>query len=278
VNAESIEGVVRSADGASIGFLQLGSGPAVVFAHGSLSTGESWLQVAAAMAGKFNCCLLDRRGRGLSGDAGDYSIEKEVEDIQAVLDAAGPGSSLLGHSYGAVCALEAALRVRIDRLVLYEPPLPVDGPLVGSALEPYRKAIANNQLDEALMIGLTQFVRMNPTDIAGFRASPGWKALAALTPGWTRELIALDQLDSNLERYRQVEAPTLLLLGANTQPHHRRASAELAKVLPNSITVQLEGQGHTANLTAPDVVAREMSDFLLEARYSAAANARNNFA
>lgn len=112
--------VTRSADGTSIGFARLGSGPAVVFVHGSLSTGDDWRQVATAMAGQCTCFLMDRRGRGRSGDASDYAIDREYDDIKAVLDVAGPGTHLVGHSYGAIGALGAALGAPIGRLVLYE--------------------------------------------------------------------------------------------------------------------------------------------------------------
>ena len=116
MNIEAIPEVTRSADGTSIGFVRLGSGPAVVFVHGSLSTGDDWLQVATAMTEQFTCFIMDRRGRGRSGDASDYSLDREYEDIKAVLDIVGPGTHLLGHSYGAICALGAALRAPIGHL------------------------------------------------------------------------------------------------------------------------------------------------------------------
>src|SRR6266849_4419003 len=78
-SVEPISEVARSADGSSIGFLRLGSGPALLFVHGSLSSGESWLPVATAMAGRFTCYVMDRRGRGRSGDTADYSLQRECE-------------------------------------------------------------------------------------------------------------------------------------------------------------------------------------------------------
>jgi pimeloyl-ACP methyl ester carboxylesterase len=195
MSTEAIAEVTRSADGTSIGFVRLGSGPAVVFVHGSLSTGDDWLQVATAMAGQFTCFIMDRRGRGRSGDASDYSLDREYEDIKAVLDVAGPGTHLLGHSYGAICALGAALRAPIGHLVLYEPPLPVEGPVVGTALVPYRAAVASYQLDEALTIGLKDIVHLSAGEISALRPTPLWKKRAALTPTWTRELEAIDRLN-----------------------------------------------------------------------------------
>ena len=102
---------------------------------------------------------MDRRGR--SGDAEEYSLKKELDDVKAVLDMAGPDSYLLGHSYGAVCALEAAKRFSVSKLVLYEPPIPIHGPVIGPELENCRSAAERDQLGEALAIGLRGVVKMS---------------------------------------------------------------------------------------------------------------------
>src|SRR5262249_41733685 len=201
-----------------------------------------------------------------SGDTSAYAIDREYEDIKTVLEVAGPGAHLLGHSYGAICALGAALRAPIGRLVLYEPPLPVEGPVVGAALAPYRAAVVSHQLDEALTIGLRDLVHLSAEEIAALRPTPLWKQMAALTPTWTRELEAIDRLGPSLERYRQLAAPTLLLLGTATAAHHQVATAALVKTLPNACIVRLQGEGHVAHLTVPDRVAKEITDFLLARR------------
>ena len=115
-------GSVHSKDGTAIGYLRLGEGPPLVMVHGSLAVAEAWSAVANLLADSFTCYLMDRRGRGRSGDAPEYSIEREYQDIAAVLRAAGAKPHLIGHSYGAVCALGAALETPIDKLILYEPP------------------------------------------------------------------------------------------------------------------------------------------------------------
>ena len=123
MSAESEEHTVHSADGTKIGFVRLGSGPSLVLVHGGVNTRDAWLPVATVIANQFTCYVMDRRGRGRSGDGPEHSLDRECEDIKAVLDFAGPGAHLLGHSYGAICALEAACRFPVGRLVLYEPPL-----------------------------------------------------------------------------------------------------------------------------------------------------------
>ena len=266
-SVEPISEVACSVDGTSIGFLRLGSGPALLFVHGSLSSGESWLPVATEMGGRFTCYVMDRRGRGRSGDAADYSLQRECEDIKAVLQVAGPGAHLLGHSYGAVCVLEAALRTRIGRMALYEPALPVGGTLIGTAYlarERYRAAVASNQLDEALTIAMRDMIQARPEEISALRATPMWNKMAALTPTWMREMEQLDRLESSPDRYKQLSMPTLLLVGTATAAHHQVASTALAKTLPNVQTVHLQGQGHRAHLMASDIFAKEVSNFLLQ--------------
>jgi pimeloyl-ACP methyl ester carboxylesterase len=257
-----MERSVNSADGTCIGYQELGSGPAIVFVHGSLGVGDEWLQVAHLLGDRFTCYLMDRRGRGRSGDARRYSLDTECADIAAVLDAAGPSPALLGHSYGAICALEAARRVRVSKLILYEPPFPIDGPTVGDAFERYRAAVANNQLDEALLIGARDLVKLTDAQVAEFRASPAWQPMAALTPTWVRELEAIKSLPLGVERFGDMSVPTLLLLGTATARHHEAAVAALAKTLVSARTSLLLDQGHQAHLLAPTVVAGEIASFL----------------
>ena len=257
------ERVARSADGTPIGFLKFGSGPSLVFVHGSVNTGEEWLQVATAMAEEFTCYVMDRRGRGRSGDAAAYSLDRECEDIIAVLEVAGPEAHLLGHSYGAICALETARRLPIGRLVVYEPPLPVDGPVPEKTMNAYRAAVESNKLDQALTIFLEDIVHVTGGELAALRTTPLWKKMAPLTPTLTRELETVDLLGPSLERYRQLAAPTLSMRGTATQAKHKTASSALENALPNVRTAQFDGEGHVANLTAPGVVAKEVTDFLL---------------
>jgi pimeloyl-ACP methyl ester carboxylesterase len=154
-SAAITEGSVDSADGTRISFYRLGSGPVLVFVHGSIATHRDWMRVAKLLSTHFTCYAMERRGRGHSGaGVSAYSIEREYEDIEALLASAGPRASLVGHSYGAVCALGTALRTPVPRLVLYEPPLPVGGPIAGEYFEPYASAVAEGDFDHAIQLGL----------------------------------------------------------------------------------------------------------------------------
>ena len=157
-------GSVRSEDGTAIGYLRAGAGPPLVMVHGSLAVAEAWSAVANLLADSFTCYLMDRRGRGRSNDAPHYSIEREYQDIAAVLNAAGPRPHVIGHSYGAVCALGAALETPVDKLILYEPPV---GAVFGSEIENYSQAIDAGDPEKALEIGITKIVGVPQNQFEG---------------------------------------------------------------------------------------------------------------
>ncbi len=261
------EGSVRSADGTRIAFRRMGTGPAIVFVHGSLSTHTDWMRVARLLADSFTCILMDRRGRAKSGaGVGPYSMDREVEDIAAVLIEAGPVPALLGHSYGAACALEAAMRRPVSRLVLYEPPLPAGGLAPAGHIAQYARAVEDGDLDKAVELGLTNFSHLPPVAIAVARNSPGWHRLCALAKSWVRELEAVGALDPDVERYRALTCPSTLLVGELSPEHPmQQASRALAEVLPKVRVERLQGQGHTAMRSAPEMVAALIREFLLGA-------------
>ena len=162
---------MHSADGTRIAFRRLGHGPAVVFVHGSVSTHTDWMPVARLLADRFTCYAMDRRGRAKSGEGiGPYSIEREYEDIAAVLATAktetGSDAMLAGHSYGAICALGTAMRQPVPRLVLYEPPFPIGKPIAGANLLPFKQALAAGDLDLALAVGMEKFIGLPAAVVA----------------------------------------------------------------------------------------------------------------
>jgi len=263
------EGAVLSADGTRIAYRHLGSGPALLFVHGSVSTHTDWMRVAKLLAPRYTCYTIDRRGRAHSGPGhSPYSIEREYEDIEAVLNKVetaetSPLACLIGHSYGAICSLGAALRHPVPRLVIYEPPLNCGGPIAGQFLESYRKAIAQGDPDTALEIGLSRFTRLPAQAIAAMRASKAWPRLRTLAPGWTRELEAMDTIDPTVDRYAALVCPILMLVGS-LRPEHpmRDASRALAKVLPGARVETIEGQAHMAMRNVPERVAQLIESFL----------------
>jgi pimeloyl-ACP methyl ester carboxylesterase len=268
------EGTVCSADGTRIGFRRLGSGPAIVMVHGSVSTHTDWMPAARLLASRYTCYVMDRRGRRSSGSGcAPYTIEREFEDICAVLEmaeleaaklgAGGPAAALAGHSYGAICAMGAALRRPVRKLILYEPPLPVGGAIAGAPLAAYTHAVSEGHLEEAMEIGLREFTRLRPPVIAAIRASRGWPKLSKLAPTWTRELEAMDAEPASVEHYRALACPVLMLLGTLSPEHpFQMPTRALARTLPDVRVEALAGQGHLGLRGAPQLVARLMAEFL----------------
>ena len=261
---EAAQEFVCSKDGTRIGYSWFGDGPPIVFVHGSLSRGADWLGVADCMASRFTWHMMDRRGHGLSetGTA-SYSIGREYEDVSAVLSAAGRDASLVGHSFGAICALGAAMRTSVRRLVLYEPPLPIGGLVAGENLEPYCRAVDDGRLDDALEMGLMEFVRLPGAHVHAMRSSRSWPKLASIVPSWPRELEAMDSLSGDVDAYVAITCPTLLLLGTESAEHpFRHAIMALSKKMPNVRTASLKGQSHMAMRSAQNLLAEQISEFI----------------
>lgn len=263
------EGVVTSADGTRIGYRRVGAGPALVFVHGSVSTHTDWMRVAKLLAPHYTCYAIDRRGRSHSGIGhSPYSLEREYEDIAAVLKMvetaqSAPITALIGHSYGAICTLGAALQNPVSRLVVYEPPLNCGGPIAGESLQLYKRAIEEGDLDLALEIGLRRFTRLPAQAIAAMRASKAWPRLRPLARSWTRELEAMDTLDPTVDRYAAIQCPVLMMIGSLSPEHPMRdASRALAAVLPHARVETIEGQAHMAMRNTPERVAHLIEDFL----------------
>jgi pimeloyl-ACP methyl ester carboxylesterase len=179
---------------------------------------------------------------------------------------AGPQLTLLGHSYGGVIALGLAQQLPPTRLVLYEPPLSLDRLVGGAALAGYTRAVAAGDPDGALTIGLRAFVGMPDGAIAMMRQQPVWARLAGMTPGWEREIRALDEfladLGGDLTWYGTIEGPVLLLMGELSPPWLTAASQRLAQVLPDVTVAELPGQAHDAHVFAA-LVADQIARFAL---------------
>jgi pimeloyl-ACP methyl ester carboxylesterase len=241
-----------SADGTTIGYFRRGSGPSLVITHGSVSTCEQWIPATEHLAQAFTCFVFDRRGRGRSGDAAAYDLSTEVADIAAMMAVAGPGAHLLGHSYGALCTLAYAESHGLDgTLLLFEPPLAVDGPVAGAGLATYRKLVDAGDLDAAFEFALVNFVRVPAVAVPEIRATPIWAASVPLAPTWVRELEQIDALGADLGHYAAITAPTHVIAGTATTPFLYRSAHDLADVIPGAGITDLPGLDHFAHLVDP---------------------------
>jgi pimeloyl-ACP methyl ester carboxylesterase len=254
---------VPSKDGTLIAMECAGSGPSLVIVHGGIGDRTRWTPMFPLLSSRFTVCAMDRRGRGASGDSPSYTLQKEAEDIAAVVEARPSPVFLLGHSYGGVCALEAAfLTNRISKLLLYEPPLqePIDLALVGKI----ERMIQDGERDEAAVTFLQEIVRVSPSEVAAMRTRPTWRSLVDSIQAHPRQLRALAAYRFDPTRMRMLSVPALLIRGSDTaNPATKRAFDSLMASLPNRTEVVLEGQHHNAMDTGRHQLAEAITDFLL---------------
>lgn len=258
---------VISSDGTAIAFQRSGAGPPLVLVHGTSASHTRWRPVLPALEEHFTVWALDRRGRGDSGDASEYAIEREFEDVAAVLNAVGEPVYLLGHSYGAICALEAArLTGNVRKLVLYEPPIPIaDAQLGDDAVIGRLQALLDEGDREAVVTTFfREVVGMPDAELSMFKASPAWSARVAAAHTLPRELWGLRAYRFAAERFADFQTPTLLLLGGDSPRGVERAARLVDEALPAGRIVVMPGQQHIAMDTAPDLFTHEVLAFLEE--------------
>ena len=250
-----------SADGTNIAYWRSGDGPPLLLVHGALSDRTAWILIQPLLAERFTVYAMNRRGREGSGEPLPHAIEREFEDIVAVVDAIGEPVHLLGHSGGALCALGAALLTdRLRSLILYEPPPP--GSRVDVELKSLREMIHKSEAEDIVLEFLRTGPRVPEEDIDRVRESPIWPHIVALAPTLASELDAVAAYEFDASRYRTLDVPLLLLLGSDSPPVLREVSDALAEVVPNVRMTELAGQQHAANYDAPELFAAEVTKFL----------------
>jgi pimeloyl-ACP methyl ester carboxylesterase len=257
---------VTSRDGTAIAFARSGSGPPLVLVHGTSASHIRWAPVLPGLEPHFTVYAVDRRGRGESGDAESYTLEREFEDVAAVVDAVGEPAYLLGHSYGGICALQAALLRKVRKLLLYEPPIPLAGVPIypEGVIERLEALLDAGDREGVVSTFMREVVRMPPHEFERFSSSPAWPARVAAAHSLPRELRAHERYSFDPRRFQGLTTPTLLLLGGDSPPFFRAAIAALDEALPNSHVVILPGQQHIAIDTAPDRFVAEVVGFLSE--------------
>lgn len=256
---------VTSSDGTTLGVWRSGAGPALVLVHGTTADHTRWSRVAPAFSEHFTVYAMDRRGRGASGDSAEYSIAQEVRDVAAVVRQTTRPRYLLGHSYGGLCALEAALQVELDRLVLYEPPLPTGIEIVSSdTIARIEDFIARDRREDALIVFFREVVLAPESQLEMLRAHPAWPGRVAAAHTVVREVRLENSYHPDLEQFRRLDAPTLLLLGGDSPLFLREATQRLYAILPNSRIHEMPGQQHVAMDTIPEEFVRVVNEFLHE--------------
>lgn len=258
---------VTSRDGTPIAYERAGDGPALVLVDPILSYRASGPSVAFApvLTSDFTVYTYDRRGRGESGDTPPYAVAREVEDLEAVIEAAGGTAYVFGISSGAALAMEAAASgVPMRKLALYEPPYTAEGGDTAAVVEDTRKLtelLAAGRNGDAVEHFLTG-VGMPAEALAEMRQSPTWPLLEAVAPTLAYDYAVLGEGTVPRERAAKVAVPTLVADGGESPDFLRHPSKTLAEAIPGARYQTLEGQTHEV---APEAIGAVLKEFFLYA-------------
>ena len=258
---------VRSKDGTPIAFDRSGEGPAVILVLGSLNDRSSAARLAEALAPQFTVYAYDRRGRGASGDTPPYAVDREIEDIGALISEAGGSAFAYGHSSGAKLALDATARgLAITKLALYEPPFIVDDsrpPLPDDYVATLRELASAGRRGDAVAFFVTKGVGLPAAMADQMRSAPMWPALEELAPTLVYDGMIMEDTMSGRalpsEWATSVTVPTLVMDGGESPAWQRTAVRALADLLPQAQRRTLEGQDHEV---APEALAPVVVEFL----------------
>ena len=252
----------------------VGLGPGIVLVPGAGRAAHHYARLSAKLAGLFTVHAIDRRGRGESGPQGDsYCIEREVEDVAAVLEAT-RSHFVFGHSYGGLIGLEAARVLPIERLAAWEPAVSLSGSFPAAAMPPFVEAVAHGR-DAVAQAMVVKTVIGRPFDALPLAAIQALVALytwgnhrrdrPTLVTAMSAELAQIVRLDSDGSRYADISVRTLLLAGANSRAFLTSPPRELARVIPHAEARVVAGLAHMA----PDEQAPARVAELLRAFFSA---------
>jgi pimeloyl-ACP methyl ester carboxylesterase len=252
-----------SADGTVIAFDRAGEGPPIVLVAGAFNTRSTTAPLAAALAGRFTTLNLDRRGRGDSGDTPPYAVEREIEDIAAVIEAAGGSAALFGYSSGATLALKAAAHgLPIDRLALYDAPFVVDAsrPLLPPGFaDQVAELVAAGRRGDAVELYQRVVIGIPDEVVAQLRHAPFRRGLEAIAHTLVYEAKVVGDLSLPVDLIASIATPTLVMDGESSPPIMHGAAAALAETLPNAERRTLLGQTHDL---VPEVIAAVIEGFL----------------
>lgn len=252
---------VISKDGTTIAFDRLGEGPPVVLVCGGSTDRMSNSSLAALLAANFTVYNYDRRGRGDSGDAAPYAVEREVEDIDAVITAAGGSACLYGTSSGAALALEAAASgLPIEKLALWEAPFIIEGrprPPADTA-RIYTDLVTAGRRGDAVEYFMSKVVGLPDEFVAEARKAPWWQSQEALAHTLAYDATIMADYSLPTRQAASVKVPTLVMDGGASFGWMGETAQALAEAIPHAQRRTLEGQEHNV---APEAMALVLTEF-----------------
>ena len=256
---------VRSSDGTPLAVWVEGSGPALVMVHGSIADHTTFDPFVEVLRHNLTTFSMDRRGFGASGDGAVYAIERDFEDVAAVVDtvAARTGGpvALWGHSYGANCAMGAAAHTgNVHHLVLYEPSLGLTYP--AGSIDAIEAAVARGDREGAIVAVFRDILEMTEDEVDALRSSPLWPVRLAAAHTVPRESRVEDGWVYAPGQFDAITAPTLLLAGSDSVTEVAKATHQAAAAIPEAQIRVLDGHGHFAHKTDPAMVDVLIRDFI----------------
>lgn len=260
---------VTSRDGTQIAFDRVGSGPPLILIGGAFqyrAFDPRTAELAGKLSGTFTVFTYDRRGRGDSGDAEGYAVQREVEDLAALGAEAGGPVLVFGNSSGAALALDAAVQqLPVSKLAVYEPPFIVDGsrpPIPGSYRGDLAALLAAGHRDDAVELFLTVAAGVPAEYVAAMRADASWAGFEAVAHTLAYDAALMDGTVGGkplpADRWAMVTVPILVIDGGASPPQMGSAAQALAGLLPNTTRRTLAGQSHDVD---PPLLAAALTDF-----------------
>jgi pimeloyl-ACP methyl ester carboxylesterase len=273
---EPLQKTVKSSDGTTIAFEQSGTGPVIILVDPALADRAGTVKLGKLLASTFTVISYDRRGRGKSADTQPYAVQREVEDIAALMDAAGGSAYLFGSSSGSVLALEAAARLgeKVNGLLMYEPPFIIDDsrpPVADNFGDDASALVAADRRSDAVRLFFTKAVGIPGVFVTMMRLlMPGWKQMASIahTIPYDVAILAGTQSGKPLpaDRWSAATAPTLVMVGSKSEAFFHSGAKALVELLLNAQYRSLEGRDHGAVMMAPKDIAAAINAFAAERR------------
>ncbi|MEU8734866.1 alpha/beta fold hydrolase [Streptomyces tendae] len=257
-----MEKTTVSGDGTRIAYARSGRGPAVVLVSGAMSTGATMAPLAAELSGRFDVTVYDRRGRGESGDTAPYAVEREIEDLAALIEALSGEVSLYGMSSGGALALRAAASgLPVRRVAVYEVPYAVDDAAVRAGVEYTERlaeALGQGRRGDAVELFL-RHTGLGEEMIRGARQSPMWAGMESVAPSLAYDDAVLGDGRVPRSEIAAINVPLLVLAGGASDAWWHAAARAIADAAPEGAYAAVDRQTH---MVEPGVLAPVLAEFL----------------
>jgi pimeloyl-ACP methyl ester carboxylesterase len=287
IPAGTVQKTVTSNDGTIIAYEQTGTGPAVILVSAALADRSANRRLAEHLARHFTVINYDRRGRGKSTDTQPYTIEREVEDIEALIDASGAPVFLFGSSSGSVLALDTASKLgsQITRLFIYEPPFIVDNsrpPMPDDLIKEVTALTFAGRRNDAVKLFFARAMGIPDPAVELMRLfMPGWSKMAAMSGTVRYDLTILQGTQTGkplpAERWAANTTPTFVAVGSRSEAFFHHGAQAIAGMLPHAEYRSLKGLDHSAVLLAAKDLAASVERFFLLATNTRSTYEKNSF-